>query len=65
MKARSLHDLAALKQQLADREQLARAEAARVAEARKRSEAERNLFQRAAGTVQPLRAHGRVRHLPQ
>ena len=50
---------------LAQQEQLAREQAARQAEARQRSDAEKDLFQRAAGKVAPLRAHGRVQHPPE
>lgn len=39
--------------------------AAQRAEAQKRAEAERNLFQRAAGKVQPLAGQGRVHHAPE
>ena len=49
---------------LAQQEQLAREQAALQAEARKRAEAEKNLFQRAAGKVERLREHGRVHHAP-
>lgn len=65
MKAKSLQDLQAIRQQVADRERIAREEAARRAEAHKRAEAEKNLFQRAAGKVQRLPEHGRVHHLPE
>lgn len=65
MKAKSLQDLHALKQQIAERERKQREEAARRAEAHQRAEAERNLFQRAAGPVQRLPTHGRVHHVPE
>ena len=65
MKAKSLQDLQAFREQLAERERVAREEAAKRAEAQKRAEAERNLFQRAAGKVEPLRQHGRVHHPPE
>ena len=65
MKARSLQDLQAIRQRLADQERIAREQAARKAEAERRAEAERNLFQRAAGKVAPLREHGRVHHPPE
>ncbi len=65
MKAKSLHDLQAIRKQLAERERIEREEAARRAEAQKRAEAERNLFQRAAGQVQRLPHHGRVHHAPE
>lgn len=64
MKAKSLQDLQSIRQQLADAERLARERAAREAEARKKAEAEKNLFQRAAGKVERLRDHGRVHHAP-
>jgi DNA-nicking Smr family endonuclease len=59
MKARSLQDLQAIKQQIAEQERVAREQAARQAEA------ERNLFQRAAGRVHRLPEHGRVHHPPE
>jgi len=65
MKAKSLQDLADMRKHLADRERLAREQAAREAETRKKQEAEKNLFQRAAGKVEPLRSHGRVHHAPE
>jgi DNA-nicking Smr family endonuclease len=65
VKAKSLQDLGALKQQLAEQERLAHEQAAREAEARRRAEAERDLFQRAAGRVQRLPETGRVRHAPE
>ena len=65
MKAKSLQDLQAFREQLAERERVAREEAAKRAQAQKRSDAERNLFQRAAGKVEPLRHHGRVHHPPE
>ena len=65
MKTKSLQDLGALKKQIVEREQREREEAAARAAAERKAEAERNLFQRAAGAVQPLRQrHGRVHHLP-
>jgi DNA-nicking Smr family endonuclease len=65
LKAKSLQDLQAIRQQVADRERIAREEAALRAEAHRRAEAEKNLFQRAAGKVQRLPEHGRVHHLPE
>lgn len=65
MKAKSLQDLQSIRKQIADREQVAREHAAKKAELDKRLEAERNLFQRAAGQVQRLPAHGRVHHVPE
>lgn len=65
MKAKSLQDLQAIRQQLAEAERIAREQAAARAEAQKRLEAEQNLFQRAAGKVERLREHGRVHHVPE
>jgi DNA-nicking Smr family endonuclease len=65
MKAKSLQDLHAIRKQVADRERVAQEQAARRAELQKRLDAERNLFQRAAGPVQRLPAHGRVHHVPE
>jgi DNA-nicking Smr family endonuclease len=64
LKSKSLQDLHAMRQHLAERERIAREEAAARAEAQKRADAERNLFQKAAGPVQKLRSHGRVHHAP-
>lgn len=64
MKARSLQDLAGLRQQLAEQQRrAAEREAARRAAA-ERAEAERNLFARAAGPVAPLRQPARFHHGP-
>jgi DNA-nicking Smr family endonuclease len=65
MKAKSLQELHAIRQQIAERERLAREQAAIRAEAQKRADAEKNLFQRAAGKVQRLQHHGRVHHPPE
>lgn len=65
MKAKSLQDLQAIRKHLADQERIAQEEAAKRAQEHKRAEAERNLFQRAAGKVEPLRQHGRVHHPPE
>ena len=60
MKARSLQDLAAMRQTLADAAQ-ARAQAeAQAREAARRAEAERHLFARTVGPVQALPDAGRV-----
>jgi len=64
VKAKSLQEMEAIRRHLAEQERLAREDAARAAEARKKADAEKNLFQRAAGKVEPLRAHGRVHHAP-
>lgn len=50
---------------LAEQERLAQERAAALEAARKRAEAEKNLFQRAAGQVQPLPKHGKVHHAPE
>jgi DNA-nicking Smr family endonuclease len=65
VKAKSLQDLQAIKKQIADRERVEREQAVKKAELHKRLETERNLFQRAAGKVEPLRQHGRVHHVPE
>ena len=60
MKARSLQDLAAIRRSLAEQAK-AQAEAEqRAQEAARRAEAERHLFTRAIGKVQPLADEGRV-----
>lgn len=65
MKSKSLQDLEAMRKHLAERQRIASEEAAARALAQKKLEAEKNLFQRAAGAVQQLRAHGKVHHVPQ
>jgi DNA-nicking Smr family endonuclease len=65
VKAKSLQDLAAIRQQVADRERVAREQAALRAEKERRAQAEASLFQRAAGAVQRLPAQGRVHHVPE
>jgi DNA-nicking Smr family endonuclease len=65
VKAKSLQDLEAMRRQIAEGERIAREHKAQRAEAQKRAEAERDLFQRAAGKVQPLPRHGRVHHPPE
>jgi DNA-nicking Smr family endonuclease len=64
VKAKSLQEMEAIRKHLAEQERAAREQAARQAEAQKKADAEKNLFQRAAGKVEPLRAHGRVHHAP-
>ena len=60
MKAKSLQDLSAIRKTVADKAKAAaEAEAARL-EAERRAEAERNLFTRAIGKVQPIAAKPRV-----
>jgi DNA-nicking Smr family endonuclease len=65
LKAKSLQDLQAIRQQLADRERVALEQAAARLATQKRTDADRHLFQRAAGEVQKLRSHGRVQHAPE
>lgn len=65
MRAKSLQDLHAIKTHLADRERVEREQAGKRAELQKRLELEKDLFQRAAGKVQPLAQHGRVHHVPE
>jgi DNA-nicking Smr family endonuclease len=60
VKAKSLQDLSAIRKTMADKAKAAaEAEAARL-EAERRAEAERNLFTRAIGQVQPIAAKPRV-----
>jgi DNA-nicking Smr family endonuclease len=65
VKAKSLQDLQAIRKHIAERDRVATEQAAKKAELQRRLDAERNLFQRAAGRVQPLREHGRVHHVPE
>ena len=60
VKARSLQDLAGMKKALADQAAREVAEAAERLAAERRATAERNLFQRAVGAVQPLTPQPRV-----
>ena len=60
VKARSLQDLAGMKKALADQAARETAEAAERLAAERRAAAERNLFQRAVGAVQPLTPQPRV-----
>jgi DNA-nicking Smr family endonuclease len=60
MKSRSLKDLQHIQQKLLEQQQAAAAQEAARREAERRAHAERNLFVRAAGAVQPMRPHGRV-----
>ena len=60
MKAKSLKDLQQLQQQLAARQQAAAAQEAAQREAQRRAAAERDLFVRAAGAVNPVRHQRRV-----
>ncbi len=63
VKARSLQDLQAIQRQLAQAREREEAQAAARRELARRLDAERNLFQRAAGAVQRLPQQGRVEHL--
>ncbi|MGV3569136.1 MAG: Smr/MutS family protein [Ramlibacter sp.] len=65
MKAKSLQDLAGMRQQIAERERIEREQAALRAERERRTQADANLFQRAAGAVQRLPSHGKVHHVPE
>lgn len=49
---------------LVEQERVAQERAAALEAVRKRADAEKNLFQRAAGQVQPLAKHGKVHHAP-
>ena len=60
VKSRSLQDLAGMKKTLADQAAREAAEAAERLAAERRAAAERNLFQRAIGAVQPLAPQPRV-----
>ena len=60
MKAKSLQDLQGIQQRLAQERARAEAEAAQRLEAERRAQAEKNLFARAAGKVQPLAVPPRV-----
>ncbi len=64
MRAKSFQDLKAMRQQLAKAEAKAAREAAERTAAAKQARAEQDLFARAIGPTQPLRAHGRVVHAP-
>ena len=61
MKARSLQDLQLIQRTLAEQRQLAARQEEQRRQAQARAEAERSLFVRAAGEVQPLRHAPRVR----
>ena len=64
MKSNSLQDLKKIRQQLADAHARAAEEAAAREAAQRRERAEKDLFARAIGPTQPLRAHGRVAPAP-
>ncbi|MBI5279093.1 MAG: Smr/MutS family protein [Burkholderiales bacterium] len=65
MKAKSLQDLHAIRQHVADGHERARREETLRRETERKAEAERNLFTRAAGKVEPLRHAKRVHHVPE
>jgi DNA-nicking Smr family endonuclease len=60
MKSRSLKDLQQIQLKLAEQQRIAAAAEAARREAERRADAERNLFVRAAGAVNPMPAHRRV-----
>jgi DNA-nicking Smr family endonuclease len=64
MKSKSLKDLQHIQQKLIEQQQAAAAQEAAKREAERRVHAERNLFVRAAGAVQPMRPHRRVNLAP-
>jgi DNA-nicking Smr family endonuclease len=64
MKAKSFQELKAIRARLAEAEARAAQQAAARAAAAKKAQADQNLFARAIGATQPLRAHGRVVHAP-
>ena len=64
MKAKSFQELKAIRARLAEAEARVAQEAAARAAAAKKTQADQNLFARAIGATQPLRAHGRVVHAP-
>jgi DNA-nicking Smr family endonuclease len=64
LKSRSLKDLQHIQQKLAEQQQAAAAQEAARRDAERHAHAERNLFVRAAGAVQPMRAHLRVHLAP-
>ena len=65
MKVNSLKELKQVRQRLAEERARAAEEAAAREAAARRARAEQELFSRAIGLTQPLRAHGRVVHAPQ
>jgi DNA-nicking Smr family endonuclease len=64
LKSRSLKDLQHIQQKLAEQQQAAAAQEAARRDAERHAHAEKNLFVRAAGAVQPMRAHRRVHLAP-
>jgi DNA-nicking Smr family endonuclease len=65
VKVNSLKELKQVRQRLAEERARAAEEAAAREAAARRARAEQELFSRAIGPTQPLRAHGRVVHAPQ
>ena len=64
MKSKSLKDLQHIQQKLAEQQKLAAAQEAARRESERLARAERELFARAAGPVNPLRPHQRVHLAP-
>jgi DNA-nicking Smr family endonuclease len=64
MKSKSLKDLHQIQHKLAEQQQAAAAQEAARKETERRLHAERTLFARAAGEVQPIRGHRRVQLAP-
>ena len=64
VRAASLQELGRLRAALAEAQARAAQQAAERAAAERQARAEHNLFARAVGATQPLRAHGRVVHAP-
>jgi DNA-nicking Smr family endonuclease len=65
VKVKSLQDLEAMRKHLAAEEKRRVEQAAARAEAQRKADADKNLFQRAAGEVQRLPSKGRVHHVPE
>jgi DNA-nicking Smr family endonuclease len=65
VKFKSLQDLKSVRRQLEEQQRHREEAEARRKEAERKAHAERNLFQRAAGKVEPLRAHGRANLSPE
>ncbi len=64
MKSKSLKDLQHIQRKLVEQQEAAAAHEAARQEAERRAHAERTLFVRAAGAVQPIRGHVRVHLAP-
>jgi DNA-nicking Smr family endonuclease len=65
VKAKSLQDLEAMRKHLAAEEKRRVEQAAARAETQRKADADKNLFQRAAGEVQRMPSQGRVHHVPE